>query len=44
MAGLDSQMKVSKKKKTKAEKEEAVALAKASKPISKPGDKSAALK
>ena len=43
MAGMDS-VKVSKKKKTKAEKEEAIAIAKASKPISKPGEKAAALK
>lgn len=37
-------MKVSKKKKTREEKEAALALSKASKPISKPGEKIAALK
>jgi hypothetical protein len=42
--GMDSQMKVTKKKKTRAEKDEAAAIAKASKPISKPGEKMAALK
>jgi len=42
--GLDSQMKVTKKKKSRAEKDEALAIAKASKPITKPGEKTAALK
>ena len=42
--GMDAQMKVTKKKKTRAEKEEAAKIAKASKPITKPGEKTAALK
>jgi hypothetical protein len=41
---MDAQMKVTKKKKTRAEKEEAAKIAKASKPITKPGEKTAALK
>lgn len=42
--GMDSQMKVSKKKKTRAERDEAAAVLNATKTIYKPGEKMAALK